>query len=52
MLLLWDQRQFEELLVIDTRGRVIASTHEGQLVGMRQRLLLPVPLGGAAPEGF
>jgi HAMP domain-containing protein len=29
VLLLWDQRQFEELLVIDTRGRVIASTHEG-----------------------
>lgn len=28
-LLLWDQRQFEELLVIDPAGRVIASTFEG-----------------------
>jgi HAMP domain-containing protein len=28
-LLLWDQRQFEELLVIDPHGRVIASTYEG-----------------------
>ena len=27
-LLLWDQRQFEELLVIDPRGRVVASTHK------------------------
>jgi HAMP domain-containing protein len=29
VLLLWDQRQFEELLVIDTEGRVMASTYEG-----------------------
>jgi HAMP domain-containing protein len=29
VLLLWDQRQFEELLVIDPQGRVVASTHEG-----------------------
>ena len=28
-LLLWDQRQFEELLVIDPAGRVVASTFEG-----------------------
>jgi HAMP domain-containing protein len=27
-LVLWDQRQFEELLVIDTEGRVVASTHQ------------------------
>jgi HAMP domain-containing protein len=27
-LLLWDQRQFEELMVIDLSGRVVASTHE------------------------
>jgi HAMP domain-containing protein len=26
-LVLWDQRRFEELMVIDTQGRVIASTH-------------------------
>ncbi len=28
-LLLWDQRDFEELLVIDSTGRVLASTFEG-----------------------
>jgi HAMP domain-containing protein len=27
-LLLWDQGQFEELMVIDPQGRVLASTHE------------------------
>ena len=28
MLLLWDRRQFEELMVIDGGGRVVASTHQ------------------------
>ncbi|HVS01846.1 MAG TPA: cache domain-containing protein [Thermoanaerobaculia bacterium] len=28
-LILWDQQQFEELLVIDPEGRVLASTYEG-----------------------
>lgn len=27
-LILWDQRHFEELLVMDLQGRVVASTHE------------------------
>ncbi|HEV8631862.1 MAG TPA: HAMP domain-containing protein, partial [Thermoanaerobaculia bacterium] len=27
-LLLWDRRQFEELMVIDPQGRVVVSTHE------------------------
>jgi len=28
-LILWDQRDFEELMVLDTEGRVVASTFEG-----------------------